>query len=314
LKISPVHRSRLFATVLILTMSCALAGAEGIDGSSGGLSHAVKFELGDAQFASGDSITIQQVRGTSDAIAVGGTYGVDGTYTLVSRDEADLALHATVNSTNHTAIDRKQHVHIKKGTGSFHLVKTLQEDGYLHVSFYPVPSGNAFGGLYFGQGNWVLHHKGFSYSDNTGGSSEKPGSVSGPNQALLAYLGNPVQPPANMDAKYTKKGLLDAIQLAARNAGITTKKVVIDDSEYPFLVGAICSGSDSAKLKDQIKKMEGYEYNGSVGNDTNSNGSDTCNAFSIVPYAAHPQEVRQFIDHRLLLRQQVFFNKLITGQ
>ncbi|MDB6122681.1 MAG: hypothetical protein JWQ71_1674 [Pedosphaera sp.] len=306
MKISSALRFRFFTALLTLTMTCGFAVADGTDVSS---LHAVRFELGDVQFAPGDSITIQQVSGTSDTIAVGGTYSVDGTYTLVSQDEADLALHATVNSAMRTAIDSKQHVHIKKGTGSFHLVKTLQEDGYLHVSFYPVPSGSAFGGLYFGQGNRVLHHKGFSHPDHTatGSSSEKPESGSGPNQALLAYLGEPVQPPANMDAKYTKKGLLDAIQLAARNAGITTKKVVIDDSEYPFLVGVICKDSDSAKLKDQLKKLEGYEYNGSV-------GSDTCNAFSLVPYKAHPQEAAQSIDHRLLLRQQVFLNKLITGQ
>ena len=113
-----------------------------------------------------------------------------------------------------------------------------------------------------------------------------------------------------MDAKYTKEGLINAIQLAARNAGITVKKVVIEDSEYPFLVGVICGGSDAAKLKDQIRKLDGYAYNGSIGNDTNADGSDTCNAFSIVPSRAYPLGAGQRIYHRTWLRQQVFYDKL----
>jgi len=260
--------------------------------------------MGDAEFAPGDKITIQQVRGTSDTIATGGTYSVEGTYTLGSRDEADLAFFTTtISDSGPTPIDPKQHIRIKKGTGSFHLVKTLSADGYLHLSFYPVPSGSDFGGVYFGQGNRVLRDKRFSRLDPPGNGGSPPVSLSGPNQALLEYLGNPVEPLANLDARYTKDGLINAIQLAAQNAGIVLKKVAIDDSEYPFLVGVIYQGPDFPKLKDQIKKMDGYGYNGGT-------GSDTCNAFNIVPYEAYPREVSQRIHHRLMLRQQVFYDKL----
>ena len=96
--------------------------------------------------------------------------------------------------------------------------------------------------------------------------------------------------PASLDARYTGEGLINAVQLAARDSGITVKKLLIDNSEYPFLIGVICAGSDFAKLKAQIKKMDGYEYAGSVGNDRNSNGSDTCNTFSIVPYRLTPRK------------------------
>jgi hypothetical protein len=297
---------QFFAALLIIAVPCAVA----IDGTSGDLPYVVPFELGDAEFAPGDNITIYQVRGTSDTIITGGTYSVEGTYTLSSKDEADLAFYATtISHSGPTPVDPEQHVRIKKGTGLFRIVKTIAEDGYLHVSFY---SGNAFGGVYFGQGKWVLHNKEFHYLDHpgNGGSSGKPVSLSGPNRALLEYLGNPVEPPANMNARYTKEGLINAIQLAARNAGITVKKVVIDDSEYPFLVGVICGGSDAAKLKDQIRKLDGYAYNGSIGNDTNADGSDTCNAFSIVPSRAYPLGAGQRIYHRTWLRQQVFYDKL----
>jgi hypothetical protein len=238
---------------------------------------------------------------------------VEGTYTLDSRDEADLAFYATaISASGPIPIDPKQHIRIQKGTGSFHLVKTMNEDGYLHVSFYLVPSGSSFGGVYFGQGDRVLRNKGSNLRDENinGSSPEKPVSTAGPNQVLFEYLGNPVEPPANMDAKYTRENLINAIQLAARNAGITVRKIVIDDSEYPFLVGVICGGSDSVKLKDQLRKLDGYAYNGCIGNDTNSDGSDTCNVFSNIPSRAYPPGTGQRIYHRTWLRQQAFYDRL----
>ena len=302
MKLSKIQRSGLLpylATVCIcVSASCALA-----EPAAGDLPQVVQFELGKSNFAPGDNITIQQVRGTSDAIKVGETYSVDGTYELASHDEADLALYATTTSASGpTPVDPLQHIRIKKGHGTFHLVKTMSEDGYLHVSFYPV-SGSSFGGVYFGQGNRVLRNW----------SSASPTAASGPNRALIEYLGNPVEPPTNIDARYTKEGLTSAIQSAAQNAGITVKKVAIDDSEFPLLIGVVCSGSDASKLKAQIKKMDGYEYSGSMGNDVNSDGSDTCNVFSIVPYNAYPEGTKQQIYRRLWLRQQVFFDR-INGQ
>src|SRR6266404_5612061 len=288
MKTQRTRRPRFFAALATIIMSCALAGTAATDSTSADFPNAVQFELGNAQFASGDSITIQHIHGTSETITTGGTYSVEGTYILGSRDEADLAFYATtISASGPTPVDAKQHVRIQKGTGSFHLVKTMNEDGFLHVSFYPVPSGSSFGGVYFGQGKWVLRNNKFSIRDENGASSssEKPVSAAGLNQALFEYLGNPVEPPADMDAKYTREGLINAIQLAARNAGITTKKIVIEDSEFPFLVGVTCGGSDSINLKEQLRNLDGYAYSGSIGNDTSSDGSDTCNVFSIIPQA-----------------------------
>lgn len=271
--------------------------------------NAVAFELGDAEFAPGDNITLLKVTGTSDAIVVGGTYCVEGTYTLSSGSAAELGFFATSTNTTPAASEPGQTLRIKQGSGTFRLIKTMHEDGYLHVGFY---SGSAFGGIYFGQGNGVLRHKGFSYRDETSrdrGSTGTNVSLAGPNQVLLEYLGNPVAPPANLDASYSKEGLLNAIRLASHNAGITVKRVAIDDTEFPFLIGVVCADADAATLKAQIKKMEGYEYSGSVGNDSNSDGSDTCNVFTIVPYRAYPGE-ETVIQHRLLLRQQVFYHQL----
>lgn len=281
-----------------LSLSCSLAQP-----ARGDLPYTVPFKLGKSEFAPGDSITILHVQGTSDKIKVGETYSVDGTYELTSHDGADLAFYATtVGASGPTTVDPQQHVKVKKGSGSFHLVKTMGQDGYPHVSFYPLESGSGFGGIYFGQGDRVFRPR--------RQSGPTPASVSGPNQALLEYLGNPVTPPVNMDARYTKEGLSNAVQTAAQNAGITIKRMAIDDSEFPFLTGVICAGSDATKLKEQIKKLDGYEYGGSIGNDLNPDGGDTCNVFNLVPYKAYPEEAAQQIYHRLWLRQQVFYDQI----
>ena len=106
-----------------------------------------------------------------------------------------------------------------------------------------------------------------------------------------------------MDAAYTKDGLIKAIQTAARKAGISVKRVEIEDSEFPFLVGVICKEGDYSKLKDQLRKMEGYEYNGSV-------GSNTHNAMNIVPYRVFPSAFAGRINHRTGLRMQVLHEKI----
>ncbi len=278
----------------------------------------VPFEPGSSAFAPGDNITIKEVRGTTKKIVVGGTYSVAGTYTLSSRDEARLSFFDTsISYSGPTPIDPKQTVRIQKGSGSFYLVKTMHDDGYLHVSFY---SGEDFGGVYFGQGNRVYQGRMHLNSphDRIGGSStgthdsaaEGALSLSGPNKALFEYLGNPVMPPSNMDERYTATALTGVILLAAQNAGITVKSVAVDDSEFPFIVGVICQGSDAGKLKNALKIMPGYEYGGGIGDDSHVDGSDTCNVFNIVPYHAFPQGTVDQIYHRLMLREAVFYDQI----
>src|SRR5437762_130716 len=125
------HLLRLLAIVITITFSCVPAGPAATEDATLDLPRDVRFELGDTKFANGDNITITQMRGTSEMIVTGGTYCVEGTYTLASRDEADLAFFTTsIAASGPSPIDPKQHVRIKKGIGSFRLVKTLNEDGY----------------------------------------------------------------------------------------------------------------------------------------------------------------------------------------
>ena len=303
----------LATTVLaVVGLLLSLWGPVASRSAAADFSSAVPFELGEGEFHPGDSITIQRVSGTSPTIHTGETYCVEGTYTLASSEKADLALFATTMSKGATPTDASQMMRIEKGTGTVRLVKTMREEGYLHVSFYPVPGGTCFGGVYFGQGQWVLHHKGWSYLDThpraqdyvgTGSSTGGPVFLTGANQALLEYLGDPVEPPADMDAAYSKDGLIKAIQTAARNAGISVQRVEIDDSEYPFLVGVICKEGDYSKLTDQLRKMDAYEYNGGI-------SSHTCAAFNLVPYRVFPSGVSMRISHRSGLREQILYDKI----
>ena len=264
--------------------------------------YAVQFELGTSEFAAGDSITIAEMRGTQDQIAENGTYCVSGTYTLNSRDRAVLAFYATVPNSGSSRVDPKQRITITKGTGTFRLIKTMSGPGYLHLSFYPLGSGGDFGGVYFGQGDWILRKKSW------GPSPDQAGSVApGPNQAIFEYLGEPVAPPPNLHPSFSRDGLVTAVQLAAQKAGVTLKSIEVDDSEFPFVIGVVSKEGDFDKLADSLKKLEGYEYGGSV-------GSPTHHAFNIVPWRVFPSESSQRIGRRLTLREQILFDKIMSRQ
>jgi hypothetical protein len=298
----------LAAAFLLNASSLIASGAE--EGTDQQFPHVIQYELGAFGFADGDQINITSMRGNRLHLEAGGSYLVEGSYTLASAGSADLALYCTTRGqSGPTPVQNGQRIGITRGTDKFRLYVTNLADGWLHVSFYP-DNSSFHGGVYIGEKgseNTIMHDQA-SFREFNVKSTDKHhdignGHANNANLALMTYLGDPVPPPSDMDAKYTRAGLANAIQLAAGNARITLEKVEVDDSEYPFLVGVICGSSDFPKLKSQIKKMDGYEFNGSM-------GSATCNAFCIVPYQVHPQEARQQIDHRLMLRQQVFFTKL----
>jgi hypothetical protein len=271
----------------------------------------VKYELGSSEFAPGDSITIEGLSGTTNTVTVGETYCVTGTYTLNSQDEADLSFFATTTNRISTRVDPKQTMHVKKGTGSFRLIKRMGEEGYLHVTFYSRATGQGFGGIYFGQGQWVLRKKRFHYRDVVSRAetpdASGPVSFTGPNQVLFEYLGNPVPAPANLDAAYTREGLTRAMQTAARDAGVSLVKLEIDDSEFPFLVGVVfAERGEKAKFLEQVGKVAAYGPSGGVGDGDNG----TCYAMNIIPYSAFPSEAGKRIYRRMMLRESVLFDKI----
>jgi hypothetical protein len=312
MKTNRILHMSTFTLATLLGLTAALAAPVEAAITAADFPATVPFERGATEFLPGDSITIQQVRGTSATIRTGETYYVEGTYTLASRDQADLAVFATTASAVSTPTDPSQITRVKKGTGTFRLVKTMRGEGYLHLSFYPVPGGSAFGGIYFGQGEGVLKNKGWSYFDKntaspdyttSGSPAEETVVLKGPNQAIFKYLGAPVPPPADMNPAYSKPGLIKAIQTAAQRAGISVQQVEIEDSEFPFLVGVVVKEGDFDKLTAQLRKMPDYEYHGSISSHTQA-------SFNIVPYRVYPSQVSERIEHRTGIRNQMFFDRL----
>jgi hypothetical protein len=296
----------------MLTASCVgvlLRAATALSTPTQNVPYLLQYELGDSEFAPGDSIQIQDLRGTADAVQPGATYCVTGTYVLNSQDEADLSFFATTTNKAPTPVGPEQTVRVTKGTGSFRLFKEMTGQGYLHLTFYSRATGQGFGGVYFGQGQWVLRDKHFSYSNSTSEAARRePLSFSGPNQVLFDYLGNPVIAPPEMDAAYSKAGLTRAMQAAAQNAGISLVRLEIDDSEFPFLVGVVfAKPGEQEKLKEQIAKLGAYASSGGV-------GGDTIYSMNVVPYRAFPRESSQRIYRRMMLREAVLYDKITESR
>jgi len=252
-------------------------------------------EMGASQLAPGDNLTITEVRGTQPTIGINGSYCVVGSYTLNSRDEALLCLFSTVPNSGPTPIDPNQTVHVSKGTGQFRLIKTVAQDGYLHLGLYPVGRGSSFGNLYFGQGNWVLRDMWSERKSSQGASAA--------NAALFKFLGDPIPPPANLDAAYTRQGLIDAVTLAAKNAGVELKTLTIDDSEFPYLIGVMSSSGVLNKLREQFKTMSAYQYTGSV-------SSQMCYAFNLTPSNLIPPGLQRQSHRRMTLRMEMLYEKI----
>lgn len=261
------------------------------------------FCIGQSSFPKNDSIEITSVQRSSDKLVV------KGHYNLVSADRARLALFITTDTPIAVPTTPEQLLKISRGSGDFNLTHLDPVPGQPHVTMYSIPAGQPFAGVYFGTRDNAAAEKKMDLS-HYADADTATSSLSGPNQALLEYLGNPVEPPADLDACYTLKGLTAVVNQAASDAGITLKKLTVDDSEFPCLIGVVCAGSDSVKLKAQLKKLKDYEYSGSVGNDVNSDGSDTCNVFNLVPYRVYPSAAGQRIYHRLWLRQQIFYDRV----
>ncbi|MEQ9320746.1 MAG: hypothetical protein RIF41_16385 [Polyangiaceae bacterium] len=119
-------------------------------------SHDVPFELGRTDLGHGDHITIEQVRGTSSDLEIGGIYLVKGTYTLASRAEARLSFTVTASEPGEgcTKGNRRGRQTVRRGTGTFELATRMAYRGYPHVWFRV--GDDSAGGVYFGKGDTLL--------------------------------------------------------------------------------------------------------------------------------------------------------------
>lgn len=295
----------------------------------------IQAELGATEFAPGDNIVITSVRGDRQHIEVGGHYLLEGSYTLGSAESADLAWYSTSRGpSGSTPVSEDQHVKIIAGPGNFRLKKTMVDDGWLHVSFYV--EGHSHGGIYFGEKgfeNTILRQKGwsdFSEASSRGEAATKPTTTGGgsrqssslderavglqgaavgspvsagqANAAIMAYLGNPVSAPANLDARYWPTNLAAAFVTMANKSGWQIQKLAVDDSEFPFLVYGVIDGRHELVAND-IRAMEGYDYSGSVRGSTDK--GTTYFSLNMIPHAQYPAGQMAACHRRLMVRLQM---------
>jgi hypothetical protein len=115
----------------------------------------IKTWLAQEGFRRGDRLQIESVKGNRPTIEPGGSYLVQGTYTLGSAPSARLMLSLTSKGDGGRGTTAAtQRMKIDQGTGAFTLATTMRDSGQLHVSFYfadpndPRRSSSG-GGLYF---------------------------------------------------------------------------------------------------------------------------------------------------------------------
>ena len=280
--------------------------------------HVIQYELGASGFPAGDQITITSVRGDQPNIEPGGSYLVEGAYTLASADSADLALFCTSRGpSGPTPVQNSQRIKISRGTGKFHLYETNLADGWLHVSFYF--NGSSQGGVYFGEKgrentimrsqNWFQDFAVQTTGEHHGGEIDV---VNKANRALMAYLGNPVPPPAGMDARYNKENLLKAFTALSRKADLIITKLAVDDSEFPYLVYGTLDGKHTLPEKPVFEAQEGYTYGGSVRGSTSER--TTYFAVNMVPRSQYPGEQEKACNRRLMLRLQMLADRAAQTQ
>ncbi len=111
----------------------------------------VPFATSRAQFAAGDTITIQEVLASSPNLQPGDIVLVRGQYTLGSRAQALLMISLTVNVPGSTeTVSPSSRKDVNAGSGTFELAYEIKQPGSLHVTFYPGGvGGSSFGGVYF---------------------------------------------------------------------------------------------------------------------------------------------------------------------
>jgi hypothetical protein len=122
------------------------------------------------------------------------------------------------------------------------------------------------------------------------------------NRALIAYLGNPVPAPADMDSLYNRENLLKAFTAMCQKGDLVLTKLAVDDSEFPFLIYGTLDGSHT--LPNHIfEGMTGYTYGGCVRG--SSGDGATYFAVNIVPSSQYPKDQEKACNRRLMIRLQM---------
>lgn len=281
--------------------------------------HRIAFENGAAEFAAGDAIIVRSVRGDRPVFELGGSYEVEGSYTLASTDKARLGFSVTSRGpSGRTPVAREEWMMVERGSGTFRFVKTFLKEGWPHVSFWV--NGTSHGGIYFGDGinQTTLRSKSWSDFNKSGtpgrtahGGRFETATLHPVNAAILKYLGDPVPAPRELDARFASDGLENAFRTLCANASIQVRKLVIDTSEFPYLIYGILEGTHTyTAIRALIPTAAGYAYAGSVTRRL-PDGS-TSLSINLTPLDRLPLENRAAIQRRLLVRLEMLAENAVA--
>jgi hypothetical protein len=128
------------------------------------------------------------------------------------------------------------------------------------------------------------------------------------NAAIIAYLGDPVPVPPNLEIRYTAAGLKAEFMALAEAAGRKVQKLAVDTSEFPCLVyGTVTGANNLQRVQEALGATQDYVYGGSVvgrmGNDT------TYFAFNLTPDDRYPRGQVEAVHRRLMIRLQMLAEK-----
>jgi len=152
----------LLLTACLAVSSCASAPQAPFAPLDSRFSHRVLFDIGHAEAANGNVITIEEVWGTRPTIEVGGSYLVKGTYKLTAADEGELVFWETAKGwkTSGPNMDT-QVMRVRQGEGKFVLLHDMPGPGYFHLVLHAGEGSErtTVADVYFGHGETLLKKK-----------------------------------------------------------------------------------------------------------------------------------------------------------
>lgn len=108
----------------------------------------IPFSTSQAQFAPGDSITVQEVLASSPNLGLGDSFIVRGTYTLQSQSSAIMGISLTTREPVGVPSQATARKEVAGGTGTFEMQYTVQFEGTIYIAFTPTAGGSSFGRIY----------------------------------------------------------------------------------------------------------------------------------------------------------------------
>lgn len=128
---------------------------------------------------------------------------------------------------------------------------------------------------------------------------------------LVRHLGAPVPMPEDLDPRYRPDALQAFVERLARETACPLKRLAVDESEYPPLVGAVLeTAEDYGWLGRTVERLGGgdYAYNGCA---SSRDRGELRFALNVIPSVViYERPDAQRISNRLMLRLETLREEL----